>query len=84
MIEGWGHGSGFGRPTNTCIALYKKDIEEGMITREEVRELLDLFYIKLNGLYSLWVAKCVRTFAGHRHTGQIYNGRHYQRRERCG
>jgi pyruvate formate-lyase/glycerol dehydratase family glycyl radical enzyme len=48
MNEGWGPGMSFGRPDQYLYPFYKKDIEEGNITREQVRELLALFCIKIN------------------------------------
>jgi pyruvate formate-lyase/glycerol dehydratase family glycyl radical enzyme len=50
MLEGWGPGIGFGRLDQYLYPFYKKDIEEGRITRENARELIGLFYIKLNEL----------------------------------
>lgn len=48
MIEGWGPGMSFGRPDQYLYPYYKKDIEEGNITREQAQELLALFCIKVN------------------------------------
>jgi formate C-acetyltransferase len=50
MIEGWGTGIAFGRSDQYLYPFYNKDIEEGIITRDEVRELISLLYIKMNGL----------------------------------
>ena len=44
MIEGWGNGIGFGRPDQYLYPIYKKDIAEGKITREEARDLISLLY----------------------------------------
>jgi len=65
MIEGWGNGIGFGRPDQYLYPLYKKDIEEGKITKEEARELIELVYVKLNGSVVPQGSEMVRTFAGH-------------------
>ena len=53
MIEGWGAGMSLGRPDQYLYPFYKKDIEEGRITKEEARELLALLYIKMNGSVAL-------------------------------
>jgi formate C-acetyltransferase len=47
-IEGWGPGISFGRPDQYLYPFYKKDIEEGKMTREEALELLALLLIKIN------------------------------------
>jgi formate C-acetyltransferase len=64
MIEGWGPGMGFGRIDQYLYPYYKKDIEAGTITREEVRELLALFFIKLNGLTTPFSSAYVRSQPG--------------------
>ena len=64
MIEGWGPGISFGRPDQYLYPFYKKDIEEGRITKEEARELIALFYIKMNGLVTLLSSEVVETIAG--------------------
>ena len=56
MIEGWGPGMCFGRADQYLYPFYKKDIEEGKITREEALELIELFYIKLNETLQLQVS----------------------------
>ncbi|MBN1367781.1 MAG: formate C-acetyltransferase/glycerol dehydratase family glycyl radical enzyme [Dehalococcoidales bacterium] len=50
MIEGWGPGVGFGRVDQYLYPFYKKDIDEGRITRDEAMEIISLFYIALNEL----------------------------------
>jgi pyruvate formate-lyase/glycerol dehydratase family glycyl radical enzyme len=64
MIEGWGPGLGFGRADQYLYPFYKKDIEEGSITREEACELLALFFIKLNGLTTPFSSVYVRSQPG--------------------
>lgn len=49
-LEGFGPGIGFGRMDQYLYPFYKKDIDEGRITREEAREIIGLFYIKMNEL----------------------------------
>jgi choline trimethylamine-lyase len=48
IIEGWSTAIVFGRVDQYLYPFYKNDIEKGEITREEVRELIALFYIKMN------------------------------------
>ncbi|MEM3190285.1 MAG: pyruvate formate lyase family protein, partial [Candidatus Bathyarchaeia archaeon] len=49
-MEGLGAGIGFGRIDQYLYPFYKKDIEEGRLTKEHARELLALFLIKINEL----------------------------------
>lgn len=64
MIEGWGNAVGFGRPDQYLYPLYKKDIEEGEITREEARELAALLFIKMNELVTLQASQSVKSYSG--------------------
>jgi len=48
MLEGWGPGLGFGRLDQYMYPFYKKDLGNNVITREEARELVAMFYIKIN------------------------------------
>jgi formate C-acetyltransferase len=41
----------FGRMDQYLWPLYEKDIREGVITRDEAKELLQLFYIKTNNIF---------------------------------
>jgi formate C-acetyltransferase len=58
--ENWGPGQSFGRMDQYLYPFYKKDIEGGVITREEARDLLELFFIKLNGLTTPFCDEYVR------------------------
>jgi pyruvate formate-lyase/glycerol dehydratase family glycyl radical enzyme len=53
MVEGWGAGMSLGRPDQYLYPFYKKDLEEGRVTEDEVRELIALLYIKMNGSIAL-------------------------------
>ncbi|WP_371379416.1 pyruvate formate lyase family protein [Sporomusa aerivorans] len=64
MIEGMGPGNGFGRVDQYLYPFYKKDIDEGEITDAEVIELIELLYVKCNGLIIIYPSKAVRFFAG--------------------
>jgi pyruvate formate-lyase/glycerol dehydratase family glycyl radical enzyme len=64
MIEGWGAGTSFGRADQYLLSFYRKDIEEGRITREEARELIGLLYIKMNELVMRFSYELIRTGAG--------------------
>ena len=46
-----GHGNGYGRLDQLLIDFYRKDLENGVITREEARELLAELYLKYGGNY---------------------------------
>ncbi|MDR0874872.1 MAG: hypothetical protein LBN12_01535 [Clostridiales Family XIII bacterium] len=48
MLEGYGPGIGFGRMDQYLYPYYKKDIEDGRLTRAKARELIALFYLKIN------------------------------------
>ena len=50
MQEGWGPGVGFGRMDQYLYPYYKRDLASGEITKDRTRELLSLFYLKLNEL----------------------------------
>ncbi len=64
MIEAWGYGIGFGRPDQYLYPFYKNDIEKGILTKEEARELIELLYIKLNAVLTPQGSEAVKTFAG--------------------
>lgn len=50
MIESNGHSFSFGRFDQYMYPFYKKDVESGVLTYEKARELVALFFIKLNSL----------------------------------
>jgi choline trimethylamine-lyase len=50
MLEGWAPGIGFGRVDQYLYPFYSNDIKTGVLTKEKARELIALFYIKLNEL----------------------------------
>lgn len=64
MIEGPGPGNGFGRVDQYLYPFYKKDLEEGKITRDEARELIELLYIKTNGLVIPYPTETATFYAG--------------------
>jgi len=49
-MEGLGPAIGFGRMDQYLYPFYKKDIEEGRLTKEHARELIAMFLIKMNEL----------------------------------
>lgn len=53
MIEGWGAGMSLGRCDQYLYPFYKKDIDAGLITNNEVQELLAMILIKMNGAIAL-------------------------------
>lgn len=52
-LESNGHAISLGRFDQYVYPLYKKDLEEGRITREEALELVECFFIKCNELNKL-------------------------------
>lgn len=46
-----GHGNGYGRLDQLLIGFYKKDIENGVLTKEKAREILAELYLKYGGNY---------------------------------
>jgi formate C-acetyltransferase len=50
VMEGLGPAIGFGRMDQYLYPFYKRDVEEGRLTKEQARELLELFLIKMNEL----------------------------------
>jgi len=50
MQESWGPGVGFGRMDQYLYPYYRKDIDSGEITQEQVKELIAMLYLKLNEL----------------------------------
>lgn len=64
MIEGIGTGNGFGRVDQYLYPFYKKDIEEGRLSKDTVRELIEMLYINCNGLVIPYSAEGAKFFAG--------------------
>lgn len=52
-LESNGHAISLGRFDQYVYPLYKKDLEEGRITREEALEIIECFFIKCNELNKL-------------------------------
>lgn len=51
--EGWGAGMTMGRLDQLLYPYYKRDMQEGILTRDEARELLSLLLIQMNGAVNL-------------------------------
>ena len=64
MIEGWGPGMSFGRADQYLYPYYKKDLENGVLTREQALELISLFLIKINQLAMRFSFETMKTAAG--------------------
>jgi len=64
MVEGWAPSISFGRPDQYLYPFYKKDIEEGRITKEVAQELIELLYLKLNGSLLIHGSEIVRSYGG--------------------
>ena len=46
-----GHGNGYGRMDQYMMPFYKRDVDNGMLTREEAREYIAEMYMKLRGQF---------------------------------
>ncbi len=64
IIESWGHGMTLGRPDQYLLDYYRRDLEAGRITREEAQELLELWFVKVNGTVTLDDHNTATCFAG--------------------
>ncbi len=64
MAEAWGPGMAFGRMDQYLYPYYKKDIENGVMTREQARELLGCFCIKMNESGTRFSFEKIRTGGG--------------------
>lgn len=63
-IEGLGPGLGLGRLDQLLYPFYKKDIEEGRLTREKALELIELLLIKINDTVVLMSSVFTEQLAG--------------------
>ncbi len=65
QIESSGHSISPGRFDQYMYPYYKKDLEEGKITREQAQELIDCIWVKLNDLNKCRDAESAKGFAGY-------------------
>ncbi|WP_331463163.1 glycyl radical protein [Konateibacter massiliensis] len=65
QVESSGHSISPGRFDQYMYPFYKKDIEEGKITREFAQELMDCIWVKLNDLNKVRDAGSAEGFAGY-------------------
>ncbi len=63
-LEGWGPGLSFGRVDQYLFPYFRKDMDEGNITRDEAKELISLFLIKVNDLAPVMATFAVETLGG--------------------
>ncbi len=64
QIEGNGHSISYGRFDQYLYPFYKKDVDEKIITREEVQELIECFFIKVAELTKIRDAGSTAAFGG--------------------
>jgi formate C-acetyltransferase len=64
MIEGLGTGIGYLRADQYLYSYYKKDIEAGILTKDQALELICLLYIKLNASVIPYSNEVVIAFCG--------------------
>ncbi|MBQ8164918.1 MAG: glycyl radical protein [Clostridia bacterium] len=65
QVESSGHSISPGRFDQYMYPYYKKDIDNGVITREFAQELIDCFWIKLNDINKVRDAASAEGFAGY-------------------
>ena len=65
QIESSGHSISPGRFDQYMYPYYKKDLDSGIITREEAQELMDCVWVKLNDLNKCRDAASAEGFAGY-------------------
>ena len=65
QLESSGHSISPGRFDQYMYPYYKKDLEEGRLTREAAQELLDCIWVKLNDLNKCRDAASAEGFAGY-------------------
>jgi formate C-acetyltransferase len=64
LIEGWGPGMAFGRADQYLYPFYKKDVDSGAMTREQAREMIGCFCIKINQPGTRFSFETVKTAGG--------------------
>lgn len=65
QVESSGHSISPGRFDQYMYPYYKKDMQEGKITREQAQELMDCIWVKLNDLNKVRDAASAEGFAGY-------------------
>ena len=65
QMESSGHSISPGRFDQYMYPYYKKDLDEGVITREQAQELIDCIWVKLNDLNKCRDAESAKGFAGY-------------------
>ncbi|MBQ2803163.1 MAG: glycyl radical protein, partial [Lachnospiraceae bacterium] len=65
QMESSGHSISPGRFDQYMYPYYKRDMEEGRITREQAQELIDCIWVKLNDLNKCRDADSAKGFAGY-------------------
>ncbi len=65
QMESSGHSISPGRFDQYMYPYYKKDLDDGVITREQAQELIDCIWVKLNDLNKCRDAESAKGFAGY-------------------
>lgn len=63
-LENNGHSHGFGRLDRYLYPYYKRDIDEGKMTREDAKSLLISFWFKVNSCLKLYSNSAIPFYAG--------------------
>jgi choline trimethylamine-lyase len=62
--EGWGPGLSFGRVDQYLYPYLKKDLDSGALTKDQARELIGAFLVKVNDMACLTSSVNIETLAG--------------------
>ena len=74
FLEQDGVSQNLGRVDQYLYPLYKKDKEEGRISREEAREILQCFWIKMTEIVRAYDSACAKYYAGFSMTENVTIG----------
>ena len=65
QIESDGTGISLGRLDNMLYPFYKRDMENGTITKAEAEELIDRLWLKIGAIIQIWNEEDSKAFGGH-------------------
>lgn len=65
QMESNGLGTSPGRLDQYFYPFYKKDIEEGRITKEQAQDILECFWVKVEEVKRVYDSECARDYAGY-------------------
>lgn len=65
LIEGWGAGMTLGRPDQYLMPYYEHDIANGILTRDQAKEIISCLLVKLNSAINLEEGFLAAAFSGY-------------------